>query len=145
MNYTDFKPTYSYKYLALYDLDLDNEEYWMPRLLQTRLKVGKLYSAMESVMASSPLLKKVSEVEWNIGMWKLERKPNFSGLYQASNLVNSGTLPRIGGIRFLDGIPNEIWDNEGFLVVLPSQETIGWLNRGAKGWRVAFQEESEGV
>ena len=95
-------------------------------------------------MASSRLLKTVSGVEWNIGMWKLERNPTFPTLYQASNLVNSGSLPRTAD-RFLDGIPTEMWDNEGFLVVLPSQETIGWLNRGAKGWRVAFQEESEGV
>jgi len=114
----------------------------MPKLLQTRLKVGKLYSAMESTMAPEHLLKKVSGVEWNIGMWKLEVNPRLES-YQASNLVNSGTLPRTGAHRFLDGIPNQIWDNEGFLVVLPSQETIGWLNMAADLWCV--QEEREEV
>ena len=145
MDYTNFKPTYSYKYLALYELDLDTEEYWMPKLLQTRLKVGKLYSAMQSTMAPEHLLKKVSGVEWNIGMWKLEVNPRLESYqaYQASNLVNSGSLPRTGGIRFLNGIPHFIWDNEGFLVVFPSQETIGWLNMAADLW--CLQEESEGV
>lgn len=146
MDYTNFKPTYSYKYLALYELDLDTEEYWMPKLLQTRLKVDKLYSVMESTLAPPHLLKKVSGVEWNIGMWKLERNPSHPEFadfpYQASNIV-SGSPPYRGNFRFIDGIPNELWDNEGFLVVLPSQETIGWLNMAADLWCV--QHETEGV
>lgn len=150
MDYTDFKPTYSYKYLALYELDLDTEEYWMPKLLQTRLKVKKLYSAINSTDltgALDPLLMKIIDVEWNIGMWKLERNPISSQLsdfpYQSSNAVNDYRVIHKGTDRFIDGIPNELWDNEGFLVVLPSQETIAWLNMLADLWCV--QQETEGV
>lgn len=147
MDYKNFKPTYSH--LHVHKMTLDGDEYWTPKALQTHLKIKKLYSAMYDAMANPDivgsmdykLLDKVRYIKSKVGMWTIEREIGHYEHYRRRNLItNSEWEPIYEHINVFEGIPYELWLYEGVMIVLPSKETIEWLNELAYLYCVSNKE-----
>lgn len=134
MDYKNFTPTYSHRFIPTDKMDMDGDEYWTPKALQTHLKIKKLYGVMYDEMANPDivgsmdyeLLDKVRDIKSKVGIWTTERVLT---LYRRRNLItNSEWEPIYEHINVFEGIPYELWLYEGVMIVLPSKETIEWLN-----------------
>ena len=137
MDYRNFKPTYSHNFIPTDKMNMDGDEYWTPKILQTHLKIKKLYGAMYDVMANPvivgsmdyKLLDKVRDIKSKVGMWTIEREIGHYEHYRRRNLItNSEWEPIYEHINVFEGIPYEVWLHGGVMIVLPSKETIQWLN-----------------
>lgn len=140
MDYTDFKPTYSR--LHVHKMTLDGDEYWTPKVLQTHLKIKKLYGVMYDKTAQqsigSPVLDKVIDLKSKVGMWVIERTNNPLNKQRRRNLITNSEWEQIyEHSNVFEGIPYELWLYEGVMIVLPSKETIEWLNELAYLFRVS--------
>lgn len=136
MDYKNFTPTYPYRHILADEMNLGADEYWTPKVLQTHLKIKKMYGAMYDEMARSVgstenyellLLDKVVEIKTNVGMWAIELD---KGHYRRRNLIrmySEWENVELSNANF-EGIPYALWLYEGVMIVLPSKETIQWLN-----------------
>jgi len=134
MDYKNFTPTYSHRFIPTDKMNMDGDEYWTPKALQTHLKIKKLYGVIYDVMANPDivgsmdyeLLDKVRDIKSKVGMWTTERVLT---LYRRRNLItNSEWEPIYEHKGFFPGIPYGLWLESGVMIVLPSKETIEWLN-----------------
>lgn len=146
MDYKNFTPTYSHRHIPKDKMDMDGDEYWTPRVLQTHLKIKKLYGVMYDEMANPDivgsmdykLLDKVVEIKTKVGMWTIEVD---KGHYRRKNLItNSNSKSIYEHMNVFQGIPFELWVCEGVMIVLPSTETIEWLNMLAYLYCVSNKE-----
>ncbi len=134
MDYKNFIPTYSHHHIPTDKMNMDGDEYWTPKVLQTHLKIKKLYGVIYDEMANPDivgsmdyeLLDKVRDIKSKVGMWTTERVLT---LYRRRNLItNSEWEPIYEHKGFFPGIPYGLWLESGVMIVLPSKETIEWLN-----------------
>ena len=134
MDYKNFTPTYSHRHIPTDKMNIDGDEYWTPKVLQTHLKIKKLYGAMYDEMSNPDivgsmdykLLDKVRDIKSKVGIWTTERVLT---LYRRRNLItNSEWEPIYEHKGFFPGIPYGLWLESGVMIVLPSKETIEWLN-----------------
>lgn len=146
MDYKNFTPTYSHHFIPTDKMNMDGDEYWTPKALQTHLKIKKLYGAMYDAMANPDivgsmdykLLDKVRDIKSKVGMWTTERVLT---LYRRRNLItNSEWEPIYEHKGFFPGIPYGLWLESGVMIVLPSKETIEWLNMLAYLYCVSNKE-----
>jgi hypothetical protein len=131
MDYKNFTPTYSHRHIPKDKMDMDGDEYWTPKALQTHLKIQKLYNVMFENRSSADLLNQVWVLKSKVGIWVIERTDNpLSGDYRRRNLITDSEWEPIYEHKgFFPGIPYGIWvGGEGVMIVLPSKETIEWLN-----------------
>lgn len=142
MDYKNFTPTYSHRFIPTDKMNMDADEYWTPKVLQTHLKIKKLYGAMYDEMSRSighpenyELLDKVVEIKTKIGIWTTER---LLTLYRRKNLITNSEWQPI--VNTFEGIPYELWLESGMMIVLPSKETIQWLNHLAYLYCVSNKE-----
>jgi hypothetical protein len=144
MDYKNFTPTYSH--LHVHKMTLDGDEYWTPKVLQTHLKIKKLHGVMYDKTAQqsieSPenyeLLDKVIDLKFKVGMWVIERTHNPLNKQRRRNLITNSAWEQIyEHFNVFEGIPYELWLYEGTMIVLPSKETIEWLNELAYLFRVS--------
>lgn len=146
MDYKNFTPTYSHRFIPTDKMDMDADEYWTPKALQTHLKIKKLYGAMYDVMANPvivgsmdyKLLDKVRDIKSKVGIWTTERVLT---LYRRRNLITNSEWESIYEHKgFFPGIPYGLWLESGVMIVLPSKETIEWLNMLAYLYCVSNKE-----
>ena len=138
MDYKNFTPTFSHRFIPTDKMNMDADEYWTPKALQTHLKIKKLYGVMYDEMSRSvgfpenyELLDKVRDLKSKVGIWILERTNNpRTGDCRRRNLITDSEWEPIYEHKgFFPGIPYGIWvGGEGVMIVLPSKETIEWLN-----------------
>lgn len=149
MDYKDFKPTYAYRHFLVDEMKLGADEHWKPKVLQTHLKIKKLYGMMYDEMARGgvgvplnyELLDKVVEIKTKVGMWgiELDKGHYHRRKHRRKNLItNSQWQPVV--YEGFDGIPHSLWLYEGVMIVLPSKETIQWLNHLASLYCVSNKE-----
>lgn len=138
MDYKNFTPSYSHRHIPTDAMTLAADEYWTPKALQTHLKIKKLYGAMYDVMANPDivgsmdyeLLDKVRDIKSKVGIWILERTNDpRTGDYRRRNLITNSEWETNYRYDSFEGIHYSEWVNgEGTMIVLPSKETIQWLN-----------------
>lgn len=147
MDYKNFTPTYSYRHILADEMNLGADEYWTPKVLQTHLKIKKFYGAMYDEMTRSvgspenyvllELLDKVVEIKTKIGMWAIELD---KGHYRRRNLIRIYSEWEYVEDANFEGIPYALWLYQGVMIVLPSKETIEWLNELAYLYCVSNKE-----
>lgn len=124
MDYKNFTPTYSYRHFLLDKMDMEWDGHWTPKILQTHLKIQKLYNVtMFETRSSVDLLNQVWDVKSKVGIWVVERVANSQ--HRRRNIITNSEWETIHG-RF-PGVPYDVW-LEDVVIILPSKETIEWLN-----------------
>lgn len=127
MDYKNFTPTYSHRFIPTDKMDMDADEYWTPKALQTQLKIQKLYNVMFENRSSVDLLNQVWVLKSKVGMWTTERMDNSQ--QRRRNLITDSEWETIYDlVNDFEGIPYGLWLESGVMIVLPSKETIEWLN-----------------
>ena len=124
MDYKNFTPTYSYRHIPTDKMNMDIDEYWTPKILQTQLKIQKLYNVMFETRSSVDLLNQVWVLKSKVGIWVVERVANSQ--HRRRNLITNSEWETIHD-RF-PNVPYGVWLEEGVVIILPSKETIEWLN-----------------
>jgi len=137
MDYKNFTPTYSHRFIPTDAMTLAADEYWTPKVLQTHLKIKKLYGVMYDEMSNPiivgsmdyELLDKVRDLKSKVGIWVIELTGNpLTGNRRRNLTTDSEWEPNYKYDSF-EGIHYREWVNgEGVMIVLPSKETIEWLN-----------------
>jgi hypothetical protein len=150
MDYKNFTPTYSHRFIPTDKMDMDADEYWTPKALQTHSKIKKLYGVMYDEMSNPvnvgsmdyELLDKVIDLKSKVGMWVIERTDNpRSGDYRRRNLITDSEWETNYHYDSFEGIHYSVWvSGEGIMIVLPSKETIEWLNMLAYLYCVSNKE-----
>lgn len=142
MDYKNFTPTYSHRFIPTDKMNMDADEYWTPKALQTQLKIEKLYNVMFENRSSVDLLNQVWVLKSKVGMWVIERTDNpRSGDYRRRNLITNSEWETNYRYDSFEGIHYSVWVNgEGIMIVLPSKETIEWLNMLAYLYCVSNKE-----
>ena len=152
MDYKNFTPTYSYRHIHILEdeMNLGADEYWTSKILQTHLKIKKLYGVMYDEMSNPvnvgsmdyELLDKVIDLKSKVGMWVIERTDNpRSGDYRRRNLITDSEWETNYHYDSFEGIHYSVWvSGEGIMIVLPSKETIEWLNMLAYLYCVSNKE-----
>ena len=146
MDYENFTPTYAYRHILADEMNLGADEYWTPKILRTHLKIKKLYDVMYGELMTRgmkprenyELFDKVIDLKSKVGIWITELIPT-SG-YRRRNLITNSEWETVHHKDFFPGTPYELWLQEGMMIVLPSKETIEWLNHLAYLFRVSNKE-----
>lgn len=139
MDYKNFTPTYSHRFIPTDAMTLDADEYWTPKALQTQLKIQKLYNVMFENRSSADLLNQVWVLKSKVGIWTTERMDNSQ--QRRRNLITNSEWETIyDGENDFEGIPYGMWLENGVMIVLPSKETIEWLNMLAYLYCVSNKE-----
>ena len=153
MDYKNFTPTYSYRHIHILDDErnlgtdiLDAIEYWTSKILQTHLKIKKLYGVMYDEMSNPvnvgsmdyELLDKVIDLKSKVGMWSTTGEDN--GHYRRRNMNTNSKWEYVEDTDAFEGIPYDLWLYQGAMIVLPSKETIEWLNELAYLFCVSNKE-----
>ena len=136
MDYKNFTPTFSHRFIPTDKMNMDADEYWTPKALQTHLKIKKLYGVMYDEMSRSvgfpenyELLDKVRDLKSKVGIWILELTGNPLTGNRRRNLITDSEWETNYKYDSFEGIHYSAWVNgEGVMIVLPSKETIEWLN-----------------
>lgn len=145
MDYTNFIPSYSHRHIPTDKMSMDADEYWTPKILQTHSKIKKLYGVMYDEMSRGrvgvsmnyELLDKVRDLISKVGVWSIEVD---KGHYRRKNLITNSEWEYVEGTNDFEGIPYRLWIYVGVMIVLPSKETIGWLNQLAYLYCVSNKE-----
>ena len=144
MDYKNFTPTYSHRFIPTDAMTLDADEYWTPKVLRTHLKIKKLYGAIDDDMERRLgllnkliMLDKIRRIKSKVGIWVAELTGNpLTGNRRRNTITNSDWEQ----IYAFEGIPYNICLQEGIMIVLPSTETIEWLNELARLYGVSNKE-----
>ena len=148
MDYKNFTPTFSHRFIPTDKMNMDADEDWTPKALQTHLKIKKLYGVMYDEMSRSvgfpenyELLDKVRDLKSKVGIWILELTGNPLTGNRRRNLITDSEWETNYRYDSFEGIHYSEWVNgEGTMIVLPSKETIEWLNMLAYLYCVSNKE-----
>lgn len=144
-----FEPTYSWKIIPIenYENNKESEEFdvlkWAKRCEATEKKLEDLFfiKSKESEMWNTVnkadfVVRKISKIRESCGFYtNINTLPDDKSIRKWSRLIRRG---RINGLTEgwqpskkpnISGIDDGVWNNLGWFVILPSVDTIQWLNK----------------
>lgn len=147
MDYTNFIPSFSHRHIPTDNMSIDADEYWTPKVLQTRLKLWDLHNKLNEHSAPTHIMKRINLLLDTVGVWSIEQIHIHqtawtltNALYRRRNLVTNSDWEPIDSVNIPLGMNYDVWLKEGIMLVLPSEKTIGWLNQLAYLYCVSNKE-----
>lgn len=140
MDYTNFIPSFSHRHIPTDKMSMDADEYWTPKILQTRLKLWDLHNKLNEHSAPAHIMKGINLLLGTVGVWLIQQPSRTDELYRKRNLVTNSDWESIYSQNIPRGMVYDDWCKEGIMLVLPSEKTIGWLNQLAYLYCVSNKE-----